>query len=452
MSQHRRTFLGSAAALAATMALPPSALGSLTGARRRGHARPYLDLAVRCAEWIDGNRQDAPGGLAWPADPLKPESVGYDYYNGMPGVVAFFAALHRLSPDERWLRRATRGADTLVAKLRSAPESLDGGLYTGIAGLAWTLRAVGTARGGDRYRKLAEDADRMLLARAGSGGAAAGLWSPSYDIISGAAGTGLYLLSTGRPDAVAAAVRAGDGLLAAAEPAEGGRMWFPAGNFRRNYPNFSHGTAGVGYFLATLHQRTGERRFLDGALAGAAYLDAVATRQNGATTIFHQSEGGENRFYLSWCHGPVGTARLFYRLHRITGEQRWMDWTASLTRGVFDSGAPEQRTTGYWNNISQCCGNVGIGQYCVDLARYLPALAQGTMRTRVLENTMARATDDERGLRWTQAENRTEPENLVAQTGFMQGAAGVGSFLLQLDALEAGVPWPLPFPDTPFTG
>ena len=55
-------------------------------------------------------------------------------------------------------------------------------------------------------------------------------------------------------------------------------------------------------------------------------------------------------------------------------------------------------------------------------------------------------------MRWVQAENRIEPDNLVAQTGFMQGAAGVGTFFLQLDALERGEKWKFPQPDTPFAG
>jgi len=38
----------------------------------------------------------------------------------------------------------------------------------------------------------------------------------------------------------------------------------------------------------------------------------------------------------------------------------------------------------------------------------------------------------------------------VAQTGLMQGAAGVGTFFLQLDAYSRGVPWLTPLPDTPW--
>ena len=39
------------------------------------------------------------------------------------------------------------------------------------------------------------------------------------------------------------------------------------------------------------------------------------------------------------------------------------------------------------------------------------------------------------GLKWIQAEHRLHPDRLTAQTGLMQGAAGVGLTLLRLDAL-----------------
>ena len=63
---------------------------------------------------------------------------------------------------------------------------------------------------------------------------------------------------------------------------------------------------------------------------------------------------------------------------------------------------------------------------------------------------MARATRDGDTLKWVQAENRVQPENVVAQTGFMQGAAGVGTVLLHLDAAERKASWDVTFPDSPF--
>ena len=58
--------------------------------------------------------------------------------------------------------------------------------------------------------------------------------------------------------------------------------------------------------------------------------------------------------------------------------------------------------------------------------------------------------EEGKGLKWIQAEHRIRPELLVAQTGLMQGAAGVGLFLLRLDAAENGRDSFVRMPDTPF--
>jgi lantibiotic modifying enzyme len=452
MPSTRREFLARTAGAAAVVGFGP-AIAPFVHASQR-NTRPHLDVAVRCAQWIARSTQDHPQGAAWPADPLRPSSVGLDYYNGMPGVVAFFADLHAASGDARWLDLSRRGAAYLRASWERAGATFGDGLYTGLAGHAVSLRALARHGGGAEWEDAARDATRRIVARAKPVGDGVE-WSASNDIISGTAGIGLYLLQAGAAwkDAslVDTAAKAGRRLLAMGVAADGGRMWFPGGTTGRNYPNFSHGTSGVAYFLATLYQHTRDRAFLDGALAGATYLEAVATARDGTRAIFHVSGDGENRFYLSWCHGPVGTARLFHRLHQITGDAKCSRWVDELTATVVASGVPEQRTAGYWNNISQCCGNVGIGQYYIDLARYRPTAAIKGLRERVESNTLSRAADDADGLRWVQAENRVQPENLVAQTGFMQGAAGVGSFFLQLDAFARDRAWPTPLPDTPWT-
>jgi hypothetical protein len=63
---------------------------------------------------------------------------------------------------------------------------------------------------------------------------------------------------------------------------------------------------------------------------------------------------------------------------------------------------------------------------------------------------LTRATRDRDGLRWIQAEHRVRPELLIAQTGYMQGAAGIGMLLLHLDGFERGKKTPITFPDSPF--
>jgi lantibiotic modifying enzyme len=451
MPPTRREFLSQASAAAAIAGLGPGITHALDAFAQSN--RPFLDLAIRCAQWIDTSTQRSEKGMSWPAAPAKPVAIGLDYYNGLPGVVAFFANLYHASGDEKWRERAQQGGAYLLADSAGRERSLGGGLYTGLAGLATTYRTLDTTKVGPQWGDAARETVKHLSATARP--IADGVeWADSNDIISGTAGTGLFLIDASlawKDNALAdLAVRAGKRLLKTAQPAEGGLMWFPSSATPRNYPNFSHGTSGVAYFLATLYQQTKDQAFLDGALAGAKYLDAVATKRDGGRAIFHVTGGGEDRFYLSWCHGPVGTARLYYRLRQVNRNKDWGLALDELTIWLMNSGAPEQQSAGYWNNISQCCGNVGIGQYCLDLMRYRPSPAAEKLRDRVIANTKSRATDDEKGLRWVQAENRVSPENVVAQTGFMQGAAGVGTFFLQLDAFSRGQRWLTPFPDTPW--
>ena len=72
------------------------------------------------------------------------------------------------------------------------------------------------------------------------------------------------------------------------------------------------------------------------------------------------------------------------------------------------------------------------------------------MTQRVATRLRAAATRAGDGLKWIQAEHRVRPHEVFAQTGLMQGAAGVGMFFARLDAYEQGR---MPFvrlPDTPF--
>ena len=67
-----------------------------------------------------------------------------------------------------------------------------------------------------------------------------------------------------------------------------------------------------------------------------------------------------------------------------------------------------------------------------------------------MADLLERATRDETGVRWIQAEHRVQPDNLAAQTGLIQGAAGIGSTLLRLHTVVNGGPRPLVLPDSPF--
>ena len=417
---------------------------------RPAAAPDYRDVAVDAAKWIRAARVKTADGVTWPADPADPKSVGATLYSGSPGVVLFLLELNAATGRREYLDEARRGADDLVAKLAGEKGA---GLYEGVAGLGFVLGETWRATHDEKYRTAAKAVVRIVTERAAPAGRGVE-WSKVTDIISGGAGTGLFLLyaaDTLHDDAARAlAARAGDRLLELGVPEKGGTKWAMDPSFPRLMPNFSHGTAGIAYFLATLYKSTREQRFLDGALAGARYLQAIAKTDGDICLVQHNQPDGLDLYYLGWCHGPTGTARLFYQLYTVTGDPAWMTWVGRAANGILTSGIPRQRPEGFWNNVSQCCGSAGVAQFFLDLhgvthdAKYL-AFAQ-TMT----DDLLARATRDGQGTRWVQAEHRVRPELLVAQTGYMQGAAGIGMWLLRMDAEQRGRAAFVRFPDSPW--
>jgi lantibiotic modifying enzyme len=412
--------------------------------------RPYLDAALETARWLEGTAIETEHGLTWPAVPGDPATVASNLYSGSAGVVLFFLEAHRATGDRRYLERARAGADHLAATF---DETSDSGLYTGLAGLCYALGETGRATGVRGYLASARRCTARLRERGKRTGA--GLeWNDTTDIIGGGAGIGLFLLHAAREfDGAAsrdAAIQAGRRLVSLARAEPSGLSWRMNPTFPRVMPNFSHGTAGVAYFLATLSAEARQKEFLKPAIDGARYLQSIARTENDVCLIMHNAPEGTDLFYLGWCHGPAGTARLFHQLHRVTGDGEWRTWMERAARGILASGIPETATPGFWNNVGQCCGSAGVAEFFLALHRGTGRDEYLAFARRLTANLLARGTRDQSGLRWTHAEHRVRPELLQAQAGFMQGAAGIGTWLLHLDAFERRQRPLITLPDSPF--
>ena len=387
---------------------------------------PYRAAAEDAARWVRA----------------EPASTDTSLYSGAPGVVLFFLELHHATGKREYLDEARARADALLAAVDTQKQT---GLYTGIAGIGFTLGEAHRATKDEKYREGVRKIVRLLGERD---------WGPVTDIIAGTAGTGLFLLHAGKqlndPAATALAAKAADRLIAAGIAEHGGLKWQMAPNAPRMMPNFSHGTAGIAYFLARVYEETKDKKYLDAALAGAKYLQAIAKTEGDICLIQHNQPDGLELYYLGWCHGPVGTARLWYQLARVTGDKQWLAWVDKSAKALTESGIPEKRTPGFWNNVSQCCGSAGVAQFFLDLHGLKANPQYVSFAKKMTDDLLARGTKDEKGLRWVQAEHRVRPELLVAQTGYMQGAAGIGMWLLRLDAVETNRTNFVRFPDTPF--
>jgi hypothetical protein len=421
-------------------------------------ATGYLDAAVKAALWIRTARIETPDGTMWLAGPERPDGLDASpqLYSGGAGIVLFLLELARASGDKAYREEAAFGADVLIASLPSKLnlEGAQGALYLGVAGIGFTLERVHQETGDEKYRKAAVRCRDLIHAAAVPAGKGVS-WGKYADVIAGDAGTGLYLLNAARTMDDSAsrdlAVKSGLRLIELGVPEAGGLKWRMDPDNPHLMPNFSHGTAGIAYYLATLHRETGRQEFLDAALAGARYLQAIADTTGETCVIFHDEPDNKKLYYLGWCHGPVGTSRLWIRLDGIDPKAGWLGWAKKGAGAILASGIPEHQTPGFWNNFSQCCGAAGVAAFFLDLGRLTGDASYTSFARRVARNLLDRATPTAGGgLKWIHAEHRIRPEYTYAQTGYMQGAAGIGALFLQLDALDKGRPWTLRLPDSPF--
>jgi lantibiotic modifying enzyme len=411
---------------------------------------PYQAAALRAAAWLQAQAIERPAGLVWASDPEDTTTIATDLYSGSSGVVLFFLELYKATGQRTFLDFAQGGADYLLATLPDSIMPGQGGLYTGIAGIGFTLEETYKVSRKQQYRRGVLRCVELLKARARPTDHGV-TWNEVTDVISGSAGIGLFLLyaarQTDRQDALDLAIQAGHELIARKIPTDVGVKWAMSPTYPRLMPNFSHGTAGIAYFLVELYQTTGEMIFLEAALQGADYLCSVATDEG---FIFHHEPGGEDLFYLGWCHGPTGTARLYYRLYTLTGEEEWMEAIHQGVRSLNQSGIPDSLTPGFWNNVGQCCGSAGVAEFVYAVYQLTGNHEYYQFVLRLTDNLLSRAKETNTGLAWIQAEHRIRPELLAAQTGYMQGAAGIGMWLLHFGRSGRGSKKTIIFPDSPW--
>jgi len=412
--------------------------------------RKYRMAALKAAAWLKTVGVERPEGKIWAADPRDTTTIMTNLYSGSSGVVLFFLEAYRLTGKKTFLDEARSGADYLLTTLSHTMGPNESGLYTGLSGIGFVLAETFRITNESKYGKGVMQCLHLL--RKSAEPTENGIrWSSVTDIISGSAGIGLFLLYVADkldlPDALTLAERAGYELLARAITDRNGLKWAMDDSYPRLMPNFSHGTAGVAYFLMELHRVTDNPVFLDKALLGGRYLQSLATEDG---MVFHHEPGGEDLFYLGWCHGPPGTTRLYYRLWRATGDPSWIEAIHRAAQTILHSGIPDTALPGFWNNVGQCCGSAGVADFFLSLYRLTNRLEYREFAYYLTDDLLARASDMETGLAWIQAEHRVRPDYLIAQTGYMQGAAGIGMWLLRISSNQREAKERIMLPDSPW--
>lgn len=475
-AMRRRRFLQTAlsapaaGAAAGLLAAAPASAEPQAG----GFARlPDRATAVRrTADWLRST--ESRNGF-WLPEPDRPEirqtvSAPNGFYTGSAGMALFFADLAKATGERGYWNDAKRAGDYLMrswqdtAKVDAAGTQFS--LYTGLAGTLHALAVLARETGDRAYRTELAAGLEFLLAGAKPQGGGVG-WTV-WPGMTGNGGIVVALLAiaeqlddaTLRRRLQQAARAAGTRIVEqAAKDPRGGLRWQgmppalaqqPEGSY---FPNHQLGTAGVAFALARLATVTGEKRFLNAALGGAEHLRTIATVEQDAALIHFREPDLQDIFYLGYCNGPAGTARLYYQLYLATRDPAHLAWAEMLARGVMASGVPEHQTPGLWNVTCQCCGSAGIVDFFLGMWAATGKAEYRAFAIRVADQMLSRRTDhDGKGFRWYQAYTRVKPAEVTAETGYMVGAAGIAAALLHVELAETGryqgilVPADHPFP------
>lgn len=205
--------------------------------------------------------------------------------------------------------------------------------------------------------------------------------------------------------------------------------------FKHKEPNFEFGTAGDGYLFTKVYELTCDEKYIDAAKGTVNYLKSIAVRQKKGYLIPYKLGKYDNLFYLGNCHGPVGTAKLFYELYKVTGKEEYLSEVKALADGAHSLNAPFAQSAGFWNTTCVCCGPAGYVPFYIGLYRATGDEMWLNLLHRVGEVLVGSRTNDH----WNIAFDRTRTDVITAPAGYFTGAAGIVTALLQIYAIEKGI-------------
>lgn len=376
---------------------------------QKNTAEDYLKAAIDTAEWIDTLAIKTEYGRIWQALPEGQDGYREDVplftpksmYDGSAGIGIFFIRLYEATGDTRWLTEAEEAAAHIIATkvgvewyqttLHSEVKGIipvpgwAAGPYNGPVGEAYFLEDLYQVTGKQAYRDYV-----------------------------------LYVA---------------DVLLEATVTDERGLHWSDQEDI----------TADGGFivFLDILYRKTGIKKYLELAKEGLTYAMNIAVGDETGRLIPYQDHPVTgptyDKYYLSTCHGPVGSTLAFRELYEITGEEIYRNWTIELSRGIVRAGAPEKHSWGFWNCQCQCCGTAGILEHFAAMYEYTGEKEFYAYMIRTADVMLSDSDHRTPGLRtWYDSWWRTIPTRVVSYPGLYVGVAGCASSLLRTYAALTG--------------
>ncbi|HEX8818837.1 MAG TPA: type 2 lanthipeptide synthetase LanM family protein [Archangium sp.] len=377
------------------------------------------DLAAKAirgrsdVSWIGMSLEDL-GRWRWSLAPL-----GTDLYEGVGGLVLFFAYLGRETGRADFEALARAGLETVRSVWREPdPNDTGVGAFVGRTSAAYVLGHLSVLwnepglmdeilAGLPALEQLI-DADTRL------------------DLLSGSAGCALVMLGlharTRDARLLDVAKRCGERLLATAMPCPGGGMGWKGTTAPVPLAGFSHGAAGIAYALLELASATHDPRYRELADQALAYERSLFAPEHANWRDLRESEDPEatrSGFMVSWCHGAPGIALGRLRSLRHLGDVRM--------RAELETALNTTLREGFGGGHSLCHGDLGNLE-----PLYVAGEVLGEPRwIRAALERAAHVLHQGRERGWLCGLPRG-----TETPGLMMGLAGIGYGLLRLSAPE----------------
>ena len=409
----------------------------------------YLEAAKQVAEYLEEFAVETTDGIYWKdaesSMPNGTELPDIGFYGGTGAIPYLYLELYKVTGVEKYLSYAEKGFDYLrnhwKEQIIVGNKSFDFpkfaySFYMGIAGVGMIIAQY------YQYAKKEEDLKVLReiayeIIDAASAGEVGIYWNGDTSMLFDG-GILLFLTKVNeilKDEKVAKAVRdAADNVVSKAEEdPRGGYAWLSTAHPNQTrVPNFECGTAGVGYVLTIVYEATKDEKYLNAAIQAATHIKAIAVKQgDGFLVPWHDNPNEEVIFYLSSCHGPAGTSKLFYKLYQITGKQEYFDDITGLYKGLRHIGAPEKQSVGYWNTTCLCCGTAGILQFLINYS--LITGSEDAKKVVITAGNILLGEHEKKnkGISFPVAFERVHPENISESIAYVVGSAGVAGALAQ---------------------
>ena len=388
--------------------------------------RMYADAALTIARKIcrdaiwDGERcnwiTSATDGMP-PYTKTYFRSLSPDFYSGTAGIAFFLGAAYQFDKDVV-IQRTAYGAirQALAASARLLRQA-EGGFFTGIIGLVYTLVQLSRRMADPGLLQTAVQLTREYAARHANGITA------GIDVIDGAAGAIPVLLElyTRENEAIflELAMNMGLYLLDSKVPEANGSSWKTIEDQTPNLTGFAHGAAGIGHALLLLFKCTSQEGFRTAAEEAIRYENAHfnAAEQNWPDF--------RNRTYscsVAWCHGAPGIGLARLGAYAITNDPAYLDDAKKAIDTTL-----RHLTMARMGNFSLCHGLFGNAELLLEASR-LPGETAPVWKEEVEKLARLAITD-------------YLDEDLPLPNGvhtpydnpeFMTGSAGMGYFFLRI--------------------